>query len=399
MEEIEPDDGGPQLRSFFQPGFTQNPHPIYRELRDSYPVLRMPSQHGDGSTMVVVSRHDDIDAALRCPEVFSSAWEPRPEMQFVPLHNDPPEHLRYRRLLDPFFGPREMKRLEGPIRALSNELIDRFVERGSCDFAEEYAVPLPCSVFLELVGLPLTEVDEYLHLKEGMLRGSGEGTSPDDPVRMAAYAEVNQRCAALVADRRRQPGDDFWSYLVTADADGQPLTDDELAGIFRLLIIAGLDTVTDSLTCFYAFLATHDEHRRRLVADPAVIPNAVEEMLRYESPAMYLPRKVLSPTQLSACPIESGDDVMLLIGSANTDERAIPDADVVDFDRLAIRHLAFGGGIHRCLGSHLARLELRISLQEWHRRIPEYRIPDGVELTFASVMRQVEHLPLVFASA
>jgi cytochrome P450 len=163
------------------------------------------------------------------------------------------------------------------------------------------------------------------------------------------------------------------------------------------LFIAGLDTVTDSLTCFYSFLGIHQEHRQRIVDDPEVIPRAIEEMLRYESPVtMVLPRQVTEETELGGCPLHQGDRIIPLLGSANNDERVIDDPEVVDFDRPSFRHYAFGAGVHRCLGSHLARLELRVSLREWHRRIPEYHIPEGTELQWASLLRQVEHLPLVF---
>jgi cytochrome P450 len=201
----------------------------------------------------------------------------------------------------------------------------------------------------------------------------------------------------LLIDRRRQPKDDLMTLLINSEIEGRPLTHEELMGTCHLLFIAGLDTVTDSLSCFYAFLATHPEHRRRLVEDPDTIPSAIEEMLRYESPVtMVLPRVVTQETELSGCPVHPGDKIIALLGSANNDESVVDNPEEVDFDRTGIRHYAFGGGVHRCLGSNLARLELRVSLREWHRRIPEYHIADGVELQYAALLRQVEHLPLVF---
>jgi cytochrome P450 len=251
---------------------------------------------------------------------------------------------------------------------------------------------LPCGVFLDLMGLPPDELDFFLHLKEGMLRGHVLG---DDRFRQAK-AEATERFDQLIADRRRHPVDDLLTYLVNAEIDGAALTDDELQGVCHLMIVAGLDTITDSLTCFYAQLGQHPEHRQRLVEEPALIPAAVEELLRFESPVPFVPRVATRDGELGGCPIKAGDQVVLLLGSANTDERAHDRADALNFDRPVNRHLSFGGGIHRCLGSHLARIELRVTLQEWHRRIPDYHIPTDVELEFTPMLRQVEHLPLLF---
>ena len=385
-----------QFDSLLSPEFTKCPHPYYRQMRDTNPVLRTPSMYGDEHGMVWVAKHEDIESALRNPDLFSSKFN-RNLPPLPPINYDPPDHHRYRRLLDPLFGPKEMKKLEGSIARRANGFIDAFIGRGECDYADEFAVPLPCSVFLDLMGLPLEDLADFLRLKEVLLRGGEDGYVPQDhPVRMAAVDEVHERFAKVIAERRRQPKDDVLTTILQADVDGQPLSDDELLGICNLFLIAGLDTVTDSLTCFYAFLGRSPEHRRRLVEEPDLIPLAVEEMLRFESPVPFVPRIVSEPTELSGCPLKPGDTLMLLLGSANSDERAIDRADEVDFDREGNRHYAFGGGIHRCLGSHLARLELRVSLREWHRRIPDYHIPEDTELEWATLLRQVEHLPIVF---
>jgi cytochrome P450 len=384
-----------QFDSLLSPDFTRCPHPYYRQMRDTNPVLRTPSMYGDDVSMVWVAKHEDIEAVLHDPALFSSKFN-RENAPLVPINFDPPEHLRYRRLLDPLFGPKRMKVLEEHVALRANELIDAFIGRGECDYADEFAVPLPCSVFLELMGLPLEDLPHFLRLKEVILRGGGGLMRSDDPVRQQAQAEATERFERLIAARRREPQDDVLTTIIYADVDGRPLTDEELLGICHLFLIAGLDTVTDSLTCFYAFLGRSPRHRRRLVDDPDLISSAVEEMLRFESPVPFVPRVATEATELNGCPIKAGDSIMLLLGSANSDERALDAADAIDFDREGNRHLAFGGGIHRCLGSHLARLELRVSLREWHRRIPDYHIPEDVELEWATLLRQVEHLPLVF---
>jgi cytochrome P450 len=165
-----------------------------------------------------------------------------------------------------------------------------------------------------------------------------------------------------------------------------------------LFLIAGLDTVTDSLDCFFAFLAQNPDHRRQIAQDPSVVPSAVEELLRWESPVPGVARRATADMEIAGCPVHAGDLVSLTIGSANTDERFWDDPHEVDLRREPNPHYAFGGGIHRCLGSHLARLELRVALREWHARIPEYRLEEGVTLEYTPSLRQIHHLPLVFGA-
>ena len=189
------------------------------------------------------------------------------------------------------------------------------------------------------------------------------------------------------------------THLVTVEVDGERLTREEILDICFLFLIAGLDTVSDSLTCFYAFLANHPEHRRQLVDDPARIPGAVEELLRWESPVPSgVPRIATRDTELpNGAKVTAGTAVMVSYGAANVDPAEFPDAFDVRFDRQTNRHIAFGAGVHRCLGSHLARRELRIALREWHRRIPDYSIKPGhEELVYPPGLRSVQNLTLVW---
>jgi cytochrome P450 len=212
----------------------------------------------------------------------------------------------------------------------------------------------------------------------------------------ATAAEIERYFAEAIADRKRQPREDILSRFLAAEFDGARLTVDEILGICFLFILAGLDTVTDTLECFFAYLAQHPKQRQAIVADPAIIPSAVEELLRWETPVAGVARVAIKDADLGGCPVHKGDHVGVSIGSANTDERALPDASTVKFTRHASRHLAFGGGVHRCLGSHLARLELRTTLREWHGRIPEYTIAEGTQLRYGYGLRQIESLPLIF---
>jgi cytochrome P450 len=258
------------------------------------------------------------------------------------------------------------------------------------------AEPLPTTVFLQLLGLPVSRRDEFLALKDGIIRPPT--TDPAERIRMvdATGAQIYAVLDEALAERTEQRQDDFLSQFLDAEVDGHRLTHDEILDICYLFFLAGLDTVTASLDCFLAYLAQHDEHRRQLVEDPSCIPHAIEEMLRWETPVAGVVRITTEPTELSGCPIEAGTTVHVVIGSANTDEASWERVDTVDFARPANKHLAFGGGAHRCLGSHLARMELRITLEEWHARVPEYAIADGVELQYSQGLRAVENLELVW---
>jgi len=375
------------------------PQPMYKAMRESTPVLRTPQ-------VVVLSRLADIEMALKRTEVFSSNMDAvdlgniRP---MIPLQVDPPEHAKYRRILDPLFTPREMARREPQVTALVNEMIDRFAGRGECDFHAEFAVPLPCTVFLQLLGLPVIDLDKFLEWKDGVIRP--EGATNYDGRHEASSGVANEIYAYFdraIDEHIASPRDDVLTAMIdsrvdkTPEHDGRPLSREELLDICFLFLIAGLDTVTDSLDCFFVYLARHPEHRRQLVAEPDILPSAIEELLRWETPVPGVARVAMQDIEVGGCPINKGERVSPLLGAANTDPAEFPDPELVDFRRNPNRHRAFGGGPHRCLGSHLARMELRVAMREFHRRIPEYEIKPGVQLAFTAALRSVEELPLVF---
>jgi cytochrome P450 len=374
----------------------EEPQPMYKALRESSPVFRSPSS-------VVLSRLADIEMALKHTELFSSNMDAvdlgnlRP---LIPLQIDPPEHAKYRRILDPLFTPREMARREPEVTKLVNEMIDAFADRGECDFHAEFAVPLPCTVFLQLLGLPLEDLEQFLTWKDGVIRPEGGPFTFEE--RHAATAPVAQKIydyfERAIDDHIANPRDDVLSALIAANfkEDGGALSREELLDICFLFLIAGLDTVTDSLDCFFVYLARHPEHRRQLIEQPDILPSAIEELLRWETPVPGVARVAMQDVEVGGCPISKGERVSPLLGAANTDPTEFPDPDVVDFCRNPNRHRAFGGGPHRCLGSHLARMELRVALREFHRRIPDYEIPPGTELSYTGGLRSVESLPLTF---
>jgi cytochrome P450 len=386
---VDPDD-------FFNEDLAGDPQPFYRRVRDAGGVVDGPL----GSRQVV--RRAEVEFVLQHPDLFSSAMEAvdlGQTVPLIPLQVDPPEHSKYRKLLDPIFAPKQMNAIEPDIARMVNDLIDPLVERGSCELTTDLAEPLPSTVFLGLLGLPLSDLDMFLGMKNGILRPSGDDLEAMQASQRATAAGIEAYFAEAMVERKMNPRDDLLSRFLTAEVDGARLTEEEIQGICFLFILAGLDTVTDTLECFFAYLAQHPEQRQAIVDDPAIIPAAVEELLRWETPVTTVARVVAADVELGGCPMHRGDHVGVMIGSANTDERAVPDADTVDLTRQPNRHLAFGGGVHRCLGSHLARLELRTTLREWHRRIPEYELAPGTKLSYGFGLRQIDSVPLVFPSS
>ncbi len=374
-----------------------NPQAIYRDLRDNTPVVYLSGRSTTGT--LTISRHEDVMAALRTPEVFSSdssAVQIGNTRPLVPLQVDPPHHSKHRKALDPLFAPKQMAKYEPRVRELIRELIDEVADQGHCNFHEAIAEPLPSTIFLELLGLPVDRVNEFLALKDGIIRPPARSLEERYEMVKATGQKIYAVLEEVVEARMAERQDDFLSTIIDAKVDGQPLTRDDVVDIGYLFFLAGLDTVSASLECIVAYLAQNPGHRQRVAHDPAVIPHAIEELLRYESPVPVVPRIASADTELSGCPISAGSRISVLLGSANTDERFWDNPDEVDFDRESNKHLGFGGGVHRCLGSHLARMELRVALEEWHARVPDYRLADGLELRYSPGIRQIDNLELVW---
>ncbi len=371
---------------------SDDPRAMAAMLREQ-PVFRV------GEDFCLVTRRQDVELALRKPAVFSSGAEAvnlgniRP---LIPLQIDPPKHVKYRRVLDPLFAPRDMAALDAKVAARVNAVIDDFAARGSCDFHEDFAVPLPCAVFLELMGLPYGDLDRFLAMKDGIIRPPGATMEEQAPARTQAGQDIYDYFEEVLAQRRVEPTDDLLARIMACEIDGTRLTDEEILDVMYLFIIAGLDTVTDTLDCIFAYLAQEPDELRLLVEDETVIPSAIEELLRWESPVPAVARVATQDMEIEGCPISAGEQVMLLLASANTDDSLHPGADAVDLRRNPNPHLSFGGGVHRCLGSHLARLELRVAIREFHRRIPDYRLAPDTVLEYTSGLRSLHHLPLVF---
>ncbi len=354
---------------------------------------------GIGDDVLVNSRDLVMDALMK-PEVYSSAdlIEQGNTRPLIPLGIDPPDHARYRRILNPLFAERRMKVQETDIAARVNRFIDSFIDRGSCDFTAEFAELFPSSVFLGLMGLRWDELDILVRLRDGLLHpGTPESTPHErNEIQRRTAQEVYTYFGAVLDERTDAENEtDILSHLASLESGDGGLSRDEALSICFVLLTAGLDTVTDSLTCFWAYLAQHDRQRREIAENPEVIPLAVEELLRWETPVPLVARWAREDSRLGDRAVAAGRHVMVNLSAANLDPAIFSDPLEVRFDRRDNRrHVAFGGGIHHCLGSQLARRELRIALREWHRRIPEYALAPGYEVRYRPPLRFVPDLQL-----
>jgi len=330
-----------------------------------------------------VFARDVVEAMLRDHGVFSSKkafdvlGSPVP---LIPVATDPPEQTRYRQILQPYFSPRAIKPLETSLRRQVIELIEPIAERGECEFVAEVAGVFPTQVFLTLFGLPRDMRDQFIEWKNAVLAlGSATGqtsVSENAEEGMVKAGELFMYLSELVQKRRGVPGDDILSQVLNPDAPDS-LTDEEAIGLCFLFVLAGLDTVTDAMGFGMQRLAENPAKRREIVEDPSLIPAAVEELLRLDPPAPFLPRVTTREVKLGNATLSEGSRVTAYLSTANRDENLFPKPYEIDFHREENRHISFGLGAHRCLGSHLARLELRVLYEEWHKRMPEYHVTEG----------------------
>ncbi len=393
---------GAGLAELMNPEVARNPQPIYSMLQETSPVFRL-----DGVGVIVCSR-SGVDEVLSDPDAFSSgvsAHDLKTKRPLIPLQVDPPDHRKYRRILDRLFAPQRMKLLEDSTTQLVNDLIDRFMDDREIDFSKQFSTPFPSQVFLGIFGLPMAELPRFLKMKDGVIRPDQvvghEFGHPDTEAHQQQTADSIYTYFDHVITQRRtgDEREDLISHFLHTEADGTRLSDEEILDICFLFLIAGLDTVTASLDCFFGYLCDHPDARRKMADDPEAIPSMVEELLRWETPVMGCARVATRDLKIGDFAIGEGEQVMALLGAANVDHSEFSDAETLVWKRDVNRHLAFGGGIHRCLGSHLARLELRVALREWHRRIPEYSVKPGVVLNYTAGIRTLDSFPMVLGAA
>ena len=356
------------------PRWVNDPFPIWEGLRKQCPIAHTDRFMG----VYFPSRYEDVRAVAYDTEHFSSRRiivreTPPPRIPAPPITSDPPEHRPHRMVLLPLFTPDAMKKLEPRARLLCNELIDKFINRGSCDAAVEYAQEIPARLIAHLLGLPETDGDLYRRWIKMVL----EDGITDMAAVIQATTEMQTYFMEHIHARQEQPGDDLISYLNNVEFNGQKLTPDNVLGSLRLLLIAGIDTTWSGIGSCIWHLAKTPEDRRRLVADPSLMPTAIEEFLRAYAP-VTMAREVVKETEINGCTFRPGEMVLLSFPAANRDPAMFPDADKVVIDRKENRHAAFGLGIHRCVGSNLARLEMTVAVEELLKRIPEFSLAGPV---------------------
>lgn len=373
------------------PGHEEDVHRAWHRLHDmGVPSIVWTPHHGGHW---IATRADNIDAIQMDPARFSHSAVTVPKSAQVvrlnPLEMDPPEHTPFRALLSPKFGPRVVADLEASVRALAVELIDGFIDNGECEFVDAFAKRLPIVVFLRLVDLPLVDREHLLEMTEASVRGNGER-------RLWAYGQLQQYVGKWIAARRAQPGPDLFSAMVNAKVNGRDYTPEETFGMLVNVIFGGLDTVAASIGFLTRHLAENPDARHQLAEDHSLIPAAIEEFLRRFG-VPNTARVITHDFEYGGVRFKAGEQIMLPKVLHGLDSRRYPNPLKVDFTRPQSRHAAFGDGPHRCPGAGLARMELRVFLEEWLRRIPDFGIKPGERpRTSSGQVNGMMYLPLVW---
>lgn len=368
--------------------------PVFARLRAEEPVHWHPTPG-----FWVLSRLDDIVAVSRDPATFCSARgvllsdleRPITPRQSI-IYMDPPEHAKYRKLVQPAFSPGRLRALEARIATTARALAARLEPGAPFDFVEAFAAPLPLIVIADLLGIPDGDRAQFKRWSDAIIDA---GTAPTE-ANMAQSAELLMYFTSVLAERRQQPGDDLLSVLVESEVDGERLEEFDLLMFCMTLLVAGNETTRNLLSHAVAALATHPAQRARLVADPSLLPRAVEEALRWGSPIMSFMRTATRDTTLGGARISAGDRLILFYVSANRDEAVFgADVEAFDLDRDSGRHVAFGFGEHFCLGAALARMEGRIGLGELLARFPDFELAGAIDRLPSLFIRGVVRLPLL----
>ncbi|HEY7488677.1 MAG TPA: cytochrome P450 [Streptosporangiaceae bacterium] len=377
----------------------EDPYPAYARLREEAPLYR-----NDELDFWAISRHADVTSAFRDHERFSSvngvsldpsAWGPAAHRTMSFLALDPPGHTRMRALVAKGFTPRRVQELSGDILRLTRRHLDPALAAGSFDVVADFAGRLPMDVISELMGVPTADRDEVRRLADLVVHRE-EGLNDIPPAGMEAALTLVGYYQDMVAERRRRPGTDLTSALLSAETpDGDRLEDKEIIAFLFLMVVAGNETTTKLLANALYWGHRNPAQLAKPFTDPDRITDWVEETLRYDTSSQQLARTVAVDTSRYGTTMRAGDRLLLLIGSANRDPRAFPDPDVYDLDRDTSRLISFGGGRHFCLGANLARLEARIALTEFVRRVGSYEIDADQAVRVHSVnVRGFARLPI-----
>jgi cytochrome P450 len=386
----------PELYDPYSHELHEDPYPVYRRLRDEFPLYYLEAHRS-----WVLTRFDDVWNAVHDPATFSSAQGVFPGMgqsgadQLFPVMilMDPPRHTQLRSLVNRAFTRRRIAELEPTVRAVAKDLVVAFAEAGGGDLVEDIARPLPTIVIADLLGVPRDDRKEFRHWSDQLVQDN-----PDDPAAAGAALEGAANLfayfVALVAERRQAPRDDLLTALITAEIGGERMTEEELLGMCVLLLVAGNETTTNLISNSAVLFSEHRVQWQAVVDDPSLLPSAVEESLRFDSPVQGLARTLTADVELHGTTVPKGDKVLLLYGAANRDDREFPNPDAFDIHRLVERQLAFGHGIHFCLGAPLARLEARVVYSELLERSPNWAVAGRAERLHSGPIRGLLRLPV-----
>ena len=383
------------------PGYTENPGPIWRDMRERCPMAH--TERWGGSWMAM--GYEDVQALIRrVPELSSRQPTILPIMEgkdllaeyntdlLPPITKDPPDSIPLRRLILPFFTPKAVEKYRSFTEQLCHDLIDGFIDKGACDGAADYARKISPRVMGHLLGIDPAQSEDFLTWVQGFI----EFGASDYTVRAKNYRIIRDFFAEQVARRRREPGQDFISELLTKEIDGQPVTDRMIVNMCVLLLSAGIDTTWSTIGTTMLHFATHAEDRRRLAGSPELLTSAIEEILRLYSP-VSAGRIAMEDVEHGGSTIKRGERMILNLPSANRDPEIFDDPDEYIIDRDMNRHIAFGIGFHRCAGSNLARLEMQVALSVWFSRIPEFELSDPSAVTWsAGQVRGARNVPVTF---
>ncbi|EID17446.1 cytochrome P450 [Mycolicibacterium phlei] len=371
------------------PEYAQNSAAINAELRAKCPVAHTDAHGG----FWVISRYDDVVAAAKNDEVFASGYTvngvsplgvtiPPSPVPMCPIEMDPPEYLPYRKLLNPFFSPGESKKWEPRIAHWVDVCLDQVIEKGSFDLVDDLANPVPSLFTCEFLGLPIEKWNDFASVQHEIIYTPPE--EQEDILRR--YMELCGEVFQLITERRQNPtGEGLIDFLVTAEIDGEPIPDDKVFSMVNLVIAGGFDTTTAVTVSSLVYLAEHPEDRQRLIDNPDLLPRAIEEFLRAFTPQQALARTVTKPVTVAGVELQPGERVLLSWASANQDETAFERPEEIILDRFPNRHTTFGIGIHRCLGSHVARIELETMIRRVLDRMPDYRVDLAAARRYPSI--------------
>ncbi len=383
----------------FDPDFVRDPYARWKELREGgCPFARTERRQ----VTYMPTTYEGVREIAGDPETWSSysvSVTPTPQAYDAQgnrlrsiIASDAPEHAPERRLMLPFFSPKAVEQYREHTRELCRRLIREFIEDGEADIAEHYARQIPPRIIALILGIEPERADDFTTWVQGAL----ELGLQDEEVR-EYYADIIRNFfVEQIAERAENPGDDLISFLLEAELDGEPVPMHVIRGNVGLMLVAGIDTTWSSIGSALWHLASHPDDRQRLVDEPELIPNAIEEFLRAYSP-VTMARVATKDTKLGDREVKQGERVMLTFPAANRDPMVFEDPDKVIIDRQHNRHIAFGSGIHRCAGSNLARMEMNVAVGEWMRRIPEFRLDPDAQVTWAGgQVRGPRSAPVLF---